>query len=585
MQESNSNSNSMEKFRVTINTTSGLTFELDGLKSTDRIEDIKNKIATDYNIFADQQHLIYRGKELNNGMLQDFGISNGSTITLAPSMHSGPLYAAKRATFFDRKEITSLFHTLPQDQVAFLLEQKKPITVTTKVGDHLVVFTIMPSDIEEGLQSTRASTQQDLELNHQHNSSSSSPSSSRKSFQPQRTSTLDNIVNSNSTPLEATFNSSNSTSNSNVNNITSTNSATTPTRLSSSSSQRSHHHHYFQCNQNKTSRAHENPFRRHRSHEHKREKSRNRDRLRHRERKERKGRDLARELSDQALKNKVEFLKSLMKSKKSQNSDVEFSETDSAISTPKISSMMEHDYIIVQQENESEIETSYPSSPISTSLPSPISFPSLPCLETVYNLVSSSPTTTSTSSSSLTSIPSLSSSSSYTKSEKVLEKRRKSATFNLGGLRSFLMPTNLSKEHSSCINIEHLNHSSSELDQLSLSLPSSPSSSSLSSSSSSSLFSSSDSLDTIQTSSSTTNFETLTHTSPNSKKCAKCSKKLRLAGTFSCKCGHTFCSAHRFGTSTLESNGHVCDFDYKTFGRQQLSEANPLIQAPKVPHL
>ncbi|KAF8032904.1 hypothetical protein BT93_D1709 [Corymbia citriodora subsp. variegata] len=65
---------------------------------------------------------------------------------------------------------------------------------------------------------------------------------------------------------------------------------------------------------------------------------------------------------------------------------------------------------------------------------------------------------------------------------------------------------------------------------------------------------------------------------PKSKatnRCEACNRKVGLTG-FNCKCGSTFCGAHRYPES------HGCDFDFKKSGRDAIAKANPLIKADKV---
>jgi len=52
----------------------------------------------------------------------------------------------------------------------------------------------------------------------------------------------------------------------------------------------------------------------------------------------------------------------------------------------------------------------------------------------------------------------------------------------------------------------------------------------------------------------------------------------RKIGSFSvaCRCGLCFCSEHRLFSS------HNCQFDYKTYERQKLTAANPLVEADRV---
>jgi hypothetical protein len=58
-------------------------------------------------------------------------------------------------------------------------------------------------------------------------------------------------------------------------------------------------------------------------------------------------------------------------------------------------------------------------------------------------------------------------------------------------------------------------------------------------------------------------------------RCWTCKKKLSLTD-ISCRCGHFFCSLHRY------SDKHACDFDYKSQQKSQLSKANPLVSAEKL---
>nr|AAB04151.1 ubiquitin-like fusion protein [Xenopus laevis] len=63
------------------------------------------------------------------------------------------------------------------------------------------------------------------------------------------------------------------------------------------------------------------------------------------------------------------------------------------------------------------------------------------------------------------------------------------------------------------------------------------------------------------------------------KHCFVCGKKTGLATSFECRCGNNFCAAHRYAET------HDCTYDYKTMGRRLLTEANPVIIAPKLPKI
>ncbi|KAG1331523.1 Zinc finger A20 and AN1 domain-containing stress-associated protein 4 [Cocos nucifera] len=60
-----------------------------------------------------------------------------------------------------------------------------------------------------------------------------------------------------------------------------------------------------------------------------------------------------------------------------------------------------------------------------------------------------------------------------------------------------------------------------------------------------------------------------------SNRCAACWKRVGLTG-FRCRCGETFCGAHRY------PERHRCSFDYKAVGREAIARANPVVMADKL---
>ncbi|TKY53075.1 Zinc finger A20 and AN1 domain-containing stress-associated protein 4 [Spatholobus suberectus] len=58
-------------------------------------------------------------------------------------------------------------------------------------------------------------------------------------------------------------------------------------------------------------------------------------------------------------------------------------------------------------------------------------------------------------------------------------------------------------------------------------------------------------------------------------RCATCRKRVGLTG-FKCRCGVTFCGAHRYPEK------HACGFDFRTVGREEIARANPVIKAEKL---
>lgn len=62
-------------------------------------------------------------------------------------------------------------------------------------------------------------------------------------------------------------------------------------------------------------------------------------------------------------------------------------------------------------------------------------------------------------------------------------------------------------------------------------------------------------------------------------RCHECGKRCRLAAQFQCRCGHKFCSEHRY------YDKHCCTFDHKSHDRSKLSFDNPRVYKPTLEQL
>lgn len=62
---------------------------------------------------------------------------------------------------------------------------------------------------------------------------------------------------------------------------------------------------------------------------------------------------------------------------------------------------------------------------------------------------------------------------------------------------------------------------------------------------------------------------------PKKNRCYTCRKKLGLTG-FGCRCGHLFCSVHRY------TDIHSCSFDYKADAAEKIRKENPLVVGVKI---
>lgn len=59
------------------------------------------------------------------------------------------------------------------------------------------------------------------------------------------------------------------------------------------------------------------------------------------------------------------------------------------------------------------------------------------------------------------------------------------------------------------------------------------------------------------------------------KRCGVCRKKLGLTA-FECRCGGLFCGVHRY------TDRHICTFDYREMGAQEICRNNPVVVGEKI---
>ena len=61
--------------------------------------------------------------------------------------------------------------------------------------------------------------------------------------------------------------------------------------------------------------------------------------------------------------------------------------------------------------------------------------------------------------------------------------------------------------------------------------------------------------------------------------CEVCNRKVKLFSVITCKCRKTLCK-HHFATEN-----HACEFDYRSQGREELEQQNPIVEAQKIEKL
>ena len=61
--------------------------------------------------------------------------------------------------------------------------------------------------------------------------------------------------------------------------------------------------------------------------------------------------------------------------------------------------------------------------------------------------------------------------------------------------------------------------------------------------------------------------------------CEVCNRRIKLFSLIKCKCKKTLCKQH------FAVENHACEFDYRSHGRQELEQQNPVVEPRKVEKL
>ncbi|KAL2096784.1 hypothetical protein ACEWY4_005991 [Coilia grayii] len=134
---------------LSINSTTGMSFEL-SLPHEETVEGLRRKIAQRLQVPKERLTLLHKDTRLTSGKLQDFGVSNGSKLTLVPSVEAGLMFQSSRP----ENNIMHALESLSETQVSGFLCGRSPLALALYVGDHMMVV-----QLQLALQSPRAPPQ------------------------------------------------------------------------------------------------------------------------------------------------------------------------------------------------------------------------------------------------------------------------------------------------------------------------------------------------------------------------------------------------------------------------------------------
>ncbi|KAM4809327.1 midnolin isoform 2-T2 [Rhinophrynus dorsalis] len=118
---------------LNIQSTTGTRYEL-AVPTEETVDGLKRRISQRLKVPKERLTLLHRETRLNSGKLQDLGVSDGSRLTLLPSVEAGLMSQMSRP----EQSVMQALESLTETQVNDFLSGRSPLTLALRVGDHMM---------------------------------------------------------------------------------------------------------------------------------------------------------------------------------------------------------------------------------------------------------------------------------------------------------------------------------------------------------------------------------------------------------------------------------------------------------------
>ncbi|XP_048415600.1 midnolin [Stegostoma tigrinum] len=133
--------------RVVINTTTGAQYDL-SVPVDETVEGLKRRLSQRLKVAKERLVLLHKETRLNSGKLQDHGITEGSKLTLVPTVEAGLMSQASRP----EQSVMQALESLTETQVNDFLSGRSPLTLALRVGDHMMFVQLQLAAQQAGSQ-------------------------------------------------------------------------------------------------------------------------------------------------------------------------------------------------------------------------------------------------------------------------------------------------------------------------------------------------------------------------------------------------------------------------------------------------
>ncbi|XP_075681494.1 midnolin [Rhinoderma darwinii] len=118
---------------LNVHSTTGTRYEL-SVPLEETVDGLKRRISQRLKVPKERLTLLHRETRLSSGKLQDLGVTDGSRLTLLPTVEAGLMSQMSRP----EQSVMQALESLTETQVNDFLSGRSPLTLALRVGDHMM---------------------------------------------------------------------------------------------------------------------------------------------------------------------------------------------------------------------------------------------------------------------------------------------------------------------------------------------------------------------------------------------------------------------------------------------------------------
>ncbi|XP_006898001.1 PREDICTED: midnolin [Elephantulus edwardii] len=118
---------------LAIHSTTGTRYEL-SVPPDETVDGLRKRLSQRLKVPKERLALLHKDTRLSSGKLQDFGVGDGSKLTLVPTVEAGLMSQVSRP----EQSVMQALESLTETQVSDFLSGRSPLTLALRVGDHMM---------------------------------------------------------------------------------------------------------------------------------------------------------------------------------------------------------------------------------------------------------------------------------------------------------------------------------------------------------------------------------------------------------------------------------------------------------------